>query len=70
LRLTPPFGQRGELRRRFFERSDRLQPEDRERPPQQLVVAPAVHHRERLRSVEVVVERNLELRPAPDWLAR
>src|SRR5207237_1348145 len=53
--------------RPFDVRQPRLAPD---RAPPQLVVAPAVHHRQRLRRVEVVVECSLEICPAPDRLAR
>ena len=69
-RLAPPLGELDELRRRLLGLGERLETEDLERAPQQLVVAPAVHHRQRLRRVEVVVERRLERRPVPHRLAR
>ena len=59
-RLLPLFGELDDLRWSFLFLCQRRQPEDVERSPQELVVAPAVHHREGVRSVEVVLERSLE----------
>src|SRR5262245_11515102 len=46
-----------ELGRRLVALGERPEAEEGERAPQQLVVAPAVHHRQRLGCVEVIVER-------------
>jgi hypothetical protein len=45
------------LRRRFFRLGKGFEAEHLERAPQQIVVAPLVHDRERLGRVEVVVQR-------------
>src|SRR5436190_13962798 len=42
---------------------ERLEPEDLEPAAQEVVVPPAVHHRQRLGSVEVVLERSRERSP-------
>src|SRR5687767_10976486 len=54
--LLSPAGEGIELGRSLFFPRQRLQPEDVERAPHELVVTPLVHERERVGSVEVVVE--------------
>src|SRR5262245_45487712 len=61
-------GELGDLRRRLLLDRERLQAEDRQRAPQEVVVAPLVHDRERSRRREVVVERGCEALPRPAWL--
>src|SRR5439155_22611051 len=58
-RLTP-LGELEDVRRRFLRSRERLEPEDRERAPQHVVVSTFVHDRERGGRVEVVVERGGE----------
>src|SRR6476661_5806685 len=62
-RLLPLLCELDDLARRFLLFGKRREPEDVERATQQLVVAPAVHHGERIGGVEVVLERCLEAFP-------
>src|SRR5262245_27487591 len=58
-----PLGERYELRRSILVDCERLQTEDAERAPQQIVVPPFMHDGESCRGREVVVERRAEPLP-------
>src|SRR5512132_750142 len=65
---APPFGELDDLRRRVDPLRQGREPEDVERPPEQLVVTPAVHPRQRVRRLEVVLECGRERLPLPHRL--